>query len=207
MSHFALMVIGENHEEQLAPYSEHIETAPRVEGDVSDEEIQRMIYFYKDPKNGGHEYSTFDELYEKHGNSWNENTWEKRNGRWVKITTYNPDSKWDWYEVGGRWTGLLKLKQGVKPIAESNFSSEWSEEEENKVLSENRADIARKGDIENISEIVCFALLKNGKWYERGQMGWGAIVSNENLEWSTKFKKLVAELPDDTLITIVDCHI
>jgi hypothetical protein len=28
-------------------------------------------------------------------------------------TTYNPDSKWDWFEVGGRWCGYLKLKPGA----------------------------------------------------------------------------------------------
>lgn len=27
------------------------------------------------------------------------------------ISTYNPNSKWDWYEIGGRWDGL-KLKRG-----------------------------------------------------------------------------------------------
>ncbi len=26
------------------------------------------------------------------------------------LSTYNPHSKWDWYEVGGRWQGLLLLK-------------------------------------------------------------------------------------------------
>jgi len=24
----------------------------------------------------------------------------------------NPDAHWDWYEIGGRWTGLLKLREG-----------------------------------------------------------------------------------------------
>lgn len=28
------------------------------------------------------------------------------------VSTYNPDSKWDWYEVGGRWDGSLILKEG-----------------------------------------------------------------------------------------------
>lgn len=28
------------------------------------------------------------------------------------LSTYNPNSKWDWYEVGGRWGGSLKLKNG-----------------------------------------------------------------------------------------------
>lgn len=29
-------------------------------------------------------------------------------------TTYNPKSKWDWYELGGRWTGYFLLKAGAK---------------------------------------------------------------------------------------------
>lgn len=28
---------------------------------------------------------------------------------------YNPNGKWDWYQVGGRWCGSLKLKRGFKP--------------------------------------------------------------------------------------------
>ena len=31
------------------------------------------------------------------------------------LTTYNRDAKWDWYEVGGRWSGFLKLKPGAAP--------------------------------------------------------------------------------------------
>lgn len=29
----------------------------------------------------------------------------ERDGRWFKRT--NPNSKWDWYQIGGRWTGVL----------------------------------------------------------------------------------------------------
>lgn len=28
-------------------------------------------------------------------------------GTGIYRSTYNPDSKWDWYQIGGRWTGLL----------------------------------------------------------------------------------------------------
>lgn len=28
----------------------------------------------------------------------------------------NPDAMWDWYEVGGRWSGQLKLKPGCKGV-------------------------------------------------------------------------------------------
>ena len=54
-----------------------------------------------------------------------------------------------------------------------------------------------------------FAVIKDGKWYERGDMGWWGIVSNEKdeNEWYTQIAKLLDEVPDDTLLTIVDCHI
>ena len=29
------------------------------------------------------------------------------------ISTYNPNSKWDWYSVGGRWAGQLRMKNGA----------------------------------------------------------------------------------------------
>lgn len=30
------------------------------------------------------------------------------------LTTYNPKSKWDWYQVGGRWSGYFLLKNGQR---------------------------------------------------------------------------------------------
>lgn len=31
---------------------------------------------------------------------------------------YNPKGKWDWYQIGGRWTGSLKLKDDVKATSD-----------------------------------------------------------------------------------------
>lgn len=121
-------------------------------------------------------------------------------------STLNPDSKWDWYTVGGRWAGLLKLKDGIVGNP-PNFSYRWSEEDKNKLLNENRTDVALKSQIANLDEIVCFAFLKDGIWQEKGEMGWFACVSNEKMDWDDQFNKLVRELPGDSLITIVDCHI
>ena len=49
------------------------------------------------------------------------------------ISTYNPDSKWDWYEVGGRWSGLLPLKNGgfanEATVGEVDFSLDKEEYE------------------------------------------------------------------------------
>ena len=34
-------------------------------------------------------------------------------GTGERTITYNPKSQWDWYQVGGRWLGYFKLKQGA----------------------------------------------------------------------------------------------
>lgn len=31
----------------------------------------------------------------------------EEDGRLYAVSTYNPDSKWDWYQVGGRWSGMF----------------------------------------------------------------------------------------------------
>ena len=32
---------------------------------------------------------------------------------YILYSTYNPNSKWDWYEKGGRWWGLLWFRRPV----------------------------------------------------------------------------------------------
>ena len=59
------------------------------------------------------------------------------------------------------------------------------------------------------SAIATFAVLMDGTWYEKGEMGWWGIVSNEQDrdEWLSQFGKLLDSLPDDTLLSVYDCHI
>lgn len=56
---------------------------------------------------------------------------------------------------------------------------------------------------------VPFAVLHEGVWYERGSMGWWGAVSDEEdiADWSQKVADLYDTLPDDTQLTLVDCHI
>lgn len=48
-----------------------------------------------------------------------------------------------------------------------------------------------------------------GKWNERGNMGWWGCVSDEKdrSAWNETFSKFLDSLPDDAMLTIVDCHI
>lgn len=54
-----------------------------------------------------------------------------------------------------------------------------------------------------------FAIVKDGKWYERGEMGWWGAVHNEKdrEQWDREFEALIDGLSPDTWLAVVDCHI
>lgn len=109
MSHFTVMVIGPDPEAQLEPYSEHLVVDPYYEP-VSDDDQDRFLQWVRerDFKANG---MNFDEAYERYGYDWNGGRWEyDENGELVERCTYNPHSKWDWHQLGGRWSGYFKLK-------------------------------------------------------------------------------------------------
>lgn len=57
--------------------------------------------------------------------------------------------------------------------------------------------------------ITTFAVVMDSKWYARGEMGWWGMVHKEKdiQTWDSQFANLLDGLPDNTLLTIVDCHI
>lgn len=61
--------------------------------------------------------------------------------------------------------------------------------------------------VARMKAISTFAVLMGGKWYARGDMGWWGSVGNENDTWDEEYEKLLNTVPDDTMLTIVDCHI
>lgn len=219
----------------------------------------------------------------------------------------NPNAKWDWYQIGGRYQGHLKLKDGAEgkvgdlslvgvmqgqEYADSSFVDQarkvdvdfegmmdeagekagerydrlenlmegsitplkytWKEVLDSERFKEldidekrsiyhgqdalkqvdrkRRAEKTTKEDRDfllwlDYESYICtreeyiqkardnavstFAVIKDGEWYERGEMGWWANVSDEKDkdEWNTEFSKLLDDVSDDTLLTVVDCHI
>lgn len=61
------------------------------------------------------------------------------------------------------------------------------------------------------SSFSMWAVVKDGVWYEKGEMGWFAMSNethDEALDWELNFfDRFLKDLPGDTLITVVDCHI
>lgn len=61
--------------------------------------------------------------------------------------------------------------------------------------------------IDSAEPFSTFAVLMDNTWYERGEMGWWACVSDEDDNWGDRFKELLNGLDKNKYITIVDCHI
>lgn len=127
---------------------------------------------------------------------------------------YNDDAKWDWYVIGGRYAGRLRLKDKTQKayLYYPDYPRLYDREDLEhlkKLKAEGYCDQARVKDISNLSEISCFAVVKDGKWYERGKMGWWGVVTERKDpdKWGAELKKLLENLPPDTLLTMFDCHI
>lgn len=75
----------------------------------------KMIPYYQDLLL--HEKSSNEELYQFYRK---ENEDEMFDDEGNELSTYNPDSKWDWFVTGGRWSGMLHIKNENKEIKEVN---------------------------------------------------------------------------------------
>lgn len=235
MSHFITIVTNTQDkgiDDQLAPYSEELES-PAYEvdcyciGSIARKEsyaaAEKQLKYTIDDKR-----TAFWNMPEAERPNWKEfikeftdlqEKLEKENplykkpavncseceGTGKRTTTYNPDSKWDWYQTGGRWAGYFKLKPGKEGVrGEHGVMESYKSEDGVDVVKVEDIDFKVMGD-----DIVPFAILHEGKWYERGSMGWWGMVSDEKdeAEWNKQVKKLLSELPATTEITAVDCHI
>jgi len=267
MSHFTVLVINtkgeDNVEEMLEPFYEGNDVPEYVADEVTDKDWERFRDFYikKDKENST---MSNEKLYEKYGDDWNSNCWRKdENDVWKEYSTYNPDSKWDWWVIGGRWRGMLRLKKGKTGIVgesgvfdnppmyeggvdqakfgdidwdlmNSNpddfekYSRQWElivegdepkNDDEKKAVDYNyyKPEYYTKkyGNKETYIKAMMlfstYAVLKDGKWFEPGEMGWWGVShasKEDKLDFELNFyTKFLKDLPEDALLTVVDCHI
>lgn len=112
------------------------------------------------------------------------------------LSTYNPNSKWDWYEEGGRWNGFIRLKE---------------RDENGDPLRVNQA-LFKEIDWEYMLKNNCIPfnyITEEGDWYEKGEMGWWGMTANEKEKdvWNKEFESYLKLVDDDCLVTAVDFHI
>jgi len=135
MSHFSVLVIGEDVDKQLAPYDETLETTPRREY-LGVAAIKLMANHY------GLDRTDLPALAEKMA-EWKACPGGVDAEGLYALTSYNSNAKWDWYEVGGRWTGFFHLK--TKRVAHARGKDTKDRGAE---ISPTRADTALKSEID-----------------------------------------------------------
>lgn len=233
MSHYSVLIIGEDPESLLAPYSEHLV----VEHSISREELiekekasldyykainaeyQRdpTAYIEKNKMNKEHISFVKGELQDML-NKWTDDDWYKKAIRYYDEEDINEDgsvnsdynlmSKWDWYQLGGRWSDRLKLKKGHT----SSIRGERSWTLDKTPPLRGFSDSALKGEIdwehESMKDFCTFAFLgSNGEWAEEGKVGWFGSMITEDENWKSTFQKLLDSVGDDERISLYDCHI
>lgn len=59
------------------------------------------------------------------------------------------------------------------------------------------------------SAISSYAIVKDSVWYAKGEMGWWGMSHDdkEQEDWNKQLNDMLDSLPEDTIITVVDCHI
>lgn len=112
------------------------------------------------------------------------------------LSTYNPCSKWDWYSIGGRWSGFLPLKE---------------RDSEGNPLTTNEAyfhEVDWEYLLTHQFAPFCF-VTEDGEWFDKGEMGWWGIATNEKPEddWDKQFKDYLDKVDSDCLVTVIDFHI
>lgn len=293
MSHFSVLVIGENVEAQLQPYHEFECTGTDdrfvQDIDVTDECREHGLDWHGlEEKTVTDEAQIDREDVHKYGYAVVD-----AEGKLIKaINRTNPNKTWDWWVVGGRWSGFLKLKPGaagalgrkglmgscanegpghadealkrdvdfpgMRDAAGEKAGAEWDRAAAALAAAgapstwtswEQMRDVEHKGDIDAARQAyhaqpsvkaikgafdsfwceadsymvsrdvfvqqardracVPYAFVKDGQWFGKGEMGWFGMSRGDapQEEWNAKFNELLDSLPDDTRLTVVDCHI
>lgn len=209
MSHFIGLCFGYDWKENLEKYYEHFEADPYVKY-TKEEAIDKVkldhahnyekaLEVLSDPETPSKVRLYYEKIIESGlFISW-EDAWKKAKEWGYKVdeenecllSTHNPDSKWDWYEIGGRWSGYLPLiyldSEGNRIYVDSAMSSDidWDY-----MFEKNYIPFCYVDDL--------------GEWHEKGEMGYWAMVSNEKEteDWKNEFKNYI-----NSYIKIIDCQV
>ena len=224
MSHFTCAVIhrkDQDIEEMLAPYDESLQVEPYVVY-TRQQAIDYARENYDSCKNASDEecwkYMAEDYDSDAEGNL---------------LSRYNRNSAWDWWTVGGRWSGMLKTRHGSADsarIGDIDFSLDqaafngalrfWDVIVEGKPQNpgENFFSIYKPeyykdiyGDRETYArhqaQFSTYAVVTpDGAYHSKGKMGWWAMSSEtpeEARRWEDTYMERFIESADRDLILTI----
>ena len=185
--HCCILVVGESINDQLHPFADHTKVEPYrvfVEG----EDLTAMAeHFGISPDN-------LPALAEKMP-EWDKVEGEVYQNRLCFWSRENPNGKFDWYEVGGRFSGYILLNE---PRAPSFFGKLFGRKPTDRVNNALKRDVV----VESILEDPPAAILSDDTWIE--QRLDESAPSDE--QWKQQFAEFFMSIPDDQMLTVVDIH-
>lgn len=125
---------------------------------------------------------------------------EDCNGSGIDMSTYNPQSKWDWYRVGGRFDGRIT---GNEQQSENGFNFDAKHE----TLANNSVPVSEL--LQSVEPFIPYALVTpDGEWIERGQMGWWGMSSGDKdrAVWNAQVIGIYEKFSEFDAV-LLDCHI
>jgi len=178
--HFSLLVIGDDIEEQIGAYDEQL-TQPHWS--VADDEFLTETIRIHGPK------FTLEDVQQEAWRGGAEYARILKDGTVKLGSSFNPDGRWDWWVAGGRWSGVLPLKE------------EQIDEKTGTVRD--GASSSRLGDVLwcETSLSLIHSILRNGEWFDlkRPEDGEESLME--------QFRTLTEGLSGDTPVHIIDCHV
>jgi hypothetical protein len=106
-----------------------------------------------------------------------------------------PDSRWDYFGIGGRFAGALPL---LRPRQLRRFFGLLP------AGTTDRVSVAKKSELDQQAFLIepPVALYFRGQLHECPLFARGEALAN----WQADFRRLFDEIPEDTLLQIVDAH-
>lgn len=60
--------------------------------------------------------------------------------------------------------------------------------------------------IEAAPALSAYAIVIDGKWCAKGEMGWFGTSFGESDDWQSQLQTILSQIPDDHYVAVVDCH-
>jgi hypothetical protein len=105
------------------------------------------------------------------------------------IATDNPNARWEWYVIGGRWNGWLTKVENDSPDIQNNVVDVF---------------IAKEKAIQGQC-IPLAVLTPDGHWYDRYDYDDPEEIEEQNTKWSQKYLEILDRYPN-TKVVVVDCY-
>ena len=195
MSHYTVAVIhhpDQDLDELLAPFDENIKVTKYISYSKQ-QAIAHVRKYWKDVENLSDE-----ECYIKMAADYDD---DMKDDEGNLYSTYNPQSKWDWYQEGGRWNGLLRRKDTGEECDEGRIGDlvfDLDEEEYKRALRFWEVVVEHKPAEDGENYYLCYkeeyykerygtkenyarrcasfttyaVLTPDGVWHAPGEMGW-----------------------------------